>query len=221
MARSTTKIYVGNLPPDVKTRDVENLFSKYGPIAEIDLKSRRGPPFAFIEFEDELDAADAVRGRDGYNFDGYALRVEFPRGGTASYNGSGGNFNSFRRGGFGRGGGGPSRRSDFRVVVTGLPPTGSWQDLKDHMREAGDVGYADVFRDGTGVVEFLRYEDMKYAVRKLDDSKFRSHEGESSYIRVREERPYGSRSRSRSRSYGSPRRPRSYDSGSRSASPRR
>ncbi|OON16068.1 hypothetical protein X801_08122, partial [Opisthorchis viverrini] len=134
MARSTTKIYVGNLPPDVKTRDVENLFSKYGPIAEIDLKSRRGPPFAFIEFEDEL------------------------------------------RGGFGRGGGGPSRRSDFRVVVTGLPPTGSWQDLKDHMREAGDVGYADVFRDGTGVVEFLRYEDMKYAVRKLDDSKFRSHE---------------------------------------------
>ncbi|CAL8078963.1 unnamed protein product [Calicophoron daubneyi] len=224
MSRTTHKIYVGNLPPDVKTRDVENLFSKYGPIAEIDLKCRRGPPYAFIEFEDELDAADAVRGRDGYNFDGYALRVEFPRGGNNGYNGGGGgsSFNSFRRGGFGRGGGsGPSRRSDYRVVVTGLPPTGSWQDLKDHMREAGDVGYADVFRDGTGVVEFLRYEDMKYAVRRLDDSKFRSHEGESSYIRVREERPYGSRSRSRSRSYESPKRGRSYESGSRSVSPRR
>nr|CAX71167.1 Splicing factor, arginine/serine-rich 1 [Schistosoma japonicum] len=94
-----------------------------------------------------------------------------------------------------------------------------WQDLKDHMREAGDVGYADVFRDGTGVVEFLRYEDMKYAIRRLDDSKFRSHEGESSYIRVREERAGGSRSRSRS--YDSPRRGRSYDSCSRSISPRR
>ena len=58
----------------------------------------------------------------------------------------------------------------------GLPPTGSWQDLKDHMREAGDVCYADVYKDGTGVVEFMRYEDMKYAARKLDDSKFRSHE---------------------------------------------
>lgn len=58
----------------------------------------------------------------------------------------------------------------------GLPSTGSWQDIKDHMREAGDVCYADVYKDGTGVVEFLRYEDMKYAVRKLDDSKFRSHE---------------------------------------------
>lgn len=44
------------------------------------------------------------------------------------------------------------------------------------MREAGDVCYADVFKDGTGVVEFLRYEDMKYAVKKLDDSRFRSHE---------------------------------------------
>ena len=62
------------------------------------------------------------------------------------------------------------------MLVTGLPATGSWQDLKDHMREAGDVCYADVYKDGTGVVEFLRYEDMKYAARKLDDSKFRSHE---------------------------------------------
>ncbi|CAH8463183.1 unnamed protein product [Schistosoma rodhaini] len=179
--RTTHKIYVGNLPPDTKTRDIENLFSKYGPIAAIDLKAgqRRGPPFAFVEFEDELDASDAVRGRDGYNFDGYALRVELPRTGGFNNGNGGPNPNQFRRGGFNRGGGGasgPSRRSDFRVIVTGLPPTGSWQDLKDHMREAGDVGYADVFRDGTGVVEFLRYEDMKYAIRRLDDSKFRSHE---------------------------------------------
>lgn len=44
------------------------------------------------------------------------------------------------------------------------------------MREAGDVCYADVYRDGTGVVEFVRKEDMTYAVRKLDNTKFRSHE---------------------------------------------
>ncbi|VEL23259.1 unnamed protein product, partial [Protopolystoma xenopodis] len=164
MSRQDYKIYVGNLPPDIKARDIEAIFSKYGNILEIDLKCRRGPPFAFIEFEDERDAADAVRERDGYTYDGYALRVEFPRGGGGL------------RKSFGNRGGGPSRRSDFRVVIDGLPPTGSWQDLKDHMREAGDVGYADVFKDGTGVVEFLRYEDMKYAVKKLNDSKFRSHE---------------------------------------------
>lgn len=72
----------------------------------------------------------------------------------------------------------------FRLFVSyglfsfalGLPPSGSWQDLKDHMREAGDVCYADVYRDGTGVVEYVRKEDMSFAIRKLDNTKFRSHE---------------------------------------------
>lgn len=190
------RIYVGNLPPDIRTKDIEDLFYKFGKITFIDLKNRRGPPFAFVEFEDPRDADDAVQARDGYDYDGYRLRVEFPRG-----NGPGRSMGAPR----GRGRGPPARRSQYRVVVSGLPSTGSWQDLKDHMREAGDVCYADVHKDGTGVVEFLRYEDMKYAVKKLDDSRFRSHEGEVAYIRVKED--YGSRSRSRSRSY-SPRRTR-------------
>jgi len=90
------------------------------------------------------------------------------------------------------------------VIVNGLPPTGSWQDLKDHMREAGDVCFADVQRDGEGVVEFLRREDMEYALRRLDRTEFRSHQGETAYIRVYEERgtPSYCRSRSRSRSRG-------------------
>ena len=44
------------------------------------------------------------------------------------------------------------------------------------MREAGDVCYADVYRDGSGVVEFTTREDMRRAVKHLDDTKFRSHE---------------------------------------------
>ena len=92
-------------------------------------------------------------------------------------------------------------------LCLGLPPSGSWQDLKDHMREAGDVCYADVQKDGMGMVEYLRKEDMEYALRKLDETKFRSHEGETSYIRVYPERStsYGySRSRSGSRGRDSP-----------------
>ncbi|XP_071179965.1 serine/arginine-rich splicing factor 1-like [Mytilus edulis] len=231
-----SRIYVGNLPPDIRARDIEDLFYKFGRINFVDLKTRRGPPFAFVEFEDPRDADDAVVQRDGYNYDGYTLRVEFPRGGGSGGGpdgGGGGGGGGYRggggggggrgyggggggrgRGGFGGGGGGggggrggpPSRRSEYRVLVSGLPPSGSWQDLKDHMREAGDVCYADVYKDGTGVVEFLRKEDMKYAVRKLDDSKFRSHEGEVSYVRVKEDYR-GGRSRSRSRS-NSPRRSR-------------
>lgn len=50
--RSDCRIYVGNLPPDIRTKDIEDLFYKFGKISFIDLKNRRGPPFAFVEFED-------------------------------------------------------------------------------------------------------------------------------------------------------------------------
>ena len=50
------------------------------------------------------------------------------------------------------------------------------QDLKDHFRSAGDVVFTDSYNDGTGIVEFARYEDFKRALRDMDDSKFRSHE---------------------------------------------
>lgn len=46
------RIYVGNLPADVRTKDIEDLFYKFGKINYIDLKNRRGPPFAFVEFDD-------------------------------------------------------------------------------------------------------------------------------------------------------------------------
>lgn len=125
------------------------------------------------------DAEDAVRGRDGYDFDGYRLRVEVPHGRGGSRGGGG---RPQRFGYMGRGGRGPPpRRGDYRVHVSGLPTTGSWQDLKDHMREAGDVTFADVYRDGTGVVEFSRRSDMEFALRNLDDTKFRSHEVSQSF----------------------------------------
>ena len=52
MSRNESRIYVGNLPPDIRTKDIEDLFYKFGNIAFIDLKNRKGPPFAFVEFED-------------------------------------------------------------------------------------------------------------------------------------------------------------------------
>ncbi|XP_072044127.1 serine/arginine-rich splicing factor 1-like [Amphiura filiformis] len=213
------RVYVGNLPPDIRESEIKDIFYKYGEILDIDLKVRkdydrgssRGSPFAFIEFQDKLDAEEAVYKKDGYNYEGYKLRVEFPRGGGRG--GGGGGYRGGYGGGRGDGGGGrgrgPPRRSSYKIFVSGLPPTGSWQDLKDHMREAGEVCYADVDKNGggTGVVEFQHKDDMKYALKNLHDTKFKSHEGESSYIKVSGDRYTPSRSRSRSRS---PRRRRSY-----------
>merc|ERR1712183_264245 len=199
---SKNTIYVGNLPPDVRNRQVEDLFDKYGKIVDVDIKLPRSggaPAYAFLEFEDSRDAEDAVRGRDGVDVLGQRIKVELHQpkshaGGASGFRGGGG------RGGFtrGRGRGGPPRRSDFRVMVSGLPPTGSWQDIKDHMREAGDVVYSDVFRDGMGIVEYARKDDMEWALKNLDDTKFKSHEGESSFIRVKVDGGVSRRSRSRS-----------------------
>ena len=44
------------------------------------------------------------------------------------------------------------------------------QDLKDYMRQAGEVTYADAHknRKNEGCVEFGNYEDLKTALEKLD-----------------------------------------------------
>lgn len=218
--RGSCTIYVGNLPGDVREREIEDLFYKYGPIVDIDLKLPSRPPcYCFIEFEDPRDADDAIRGRDGYDFDGYQLRVELAHGGRGPPPSSD-RYSSHYSGSSGRSG--VSRRSDYRVIVSGLPSSASWQDLKDHMRRAGDVCFAQVFREGggtMGIVDYTNYEDMKYAIRKLDDSQFRNPFSRS-YIRVREDKSHRSYSHSPSCSWSRSRSPSFSRSRSRSRSSR-
>lgn len=47
------KVYVGNLPPNINSKDLEDVFYKYGGILDVDLHTNNtNTPFAFIEFED-------------------------------------------------------------------------------------------------------------------------------------------------------------------------
>ncbi|RCV46904.1 hypothetical protein SETIT_9G568700v2 [Setaria italica] len=50
-------VFCGNFDYDTRQYDLEGLFSKDGPIRRIDMKSG----YAFIYFEDERDAEDAIR----------------------------------------------------------------------------------------------------------------------------------------------------------------
>eukprot|EP01023_Acetabularia_acetabulum_P049810 TRINITY_DN5339_c0_g1_i1.p1 TRINITY_DN5339_c0_g1~~TRINITY_DN5339_c0_g1_i1.p1 ORF type:complete len:351 (+),score=81.14 TRINITY_DN5339_c0_g1_i1:415-1467(+) len=251
MSSDGRMVFVGNLPLDIRERELDDLFYKYGKIMRIDLKTPARPPaYAFIEYDDSRDALDAVRFRDGHDFYNYKLRVEIAHGGTRSSRGGGGDrgdrggrdgggggrqyeSNMDMYGGGGGGGGGrrsrsgrgppahyfgPTHRSDFRVIVTNLPGSCSWQDLKDHMRKGGEVTFAQVFKERNGmmgVVDYATFDEMKAAIRKLDDSVF-ENPFDKCYIRVKEEKRRSmSRSRSRSRS----RSPRRSVSRSRSRSP--
>lgn len=174
------KLFVGNLPKDIRTREVEDIFYKFGRIRSIDIRGySTGSPYAFIEFKDSRDARDAITSRDGYDFDGYRLKVEYQKGsrrGRDRFDDRGYDRGYNRNGDRSNRRGQPPRRTDYRVKITNLPPSGSWQDVKDHVRKVGEVAYANVFSDGTGVIEFFRDEDMQRVVRELDGSRFKSHE---------------------------------------------
>ncbi|CAA3015222.1 serine arginine-rich splicing factor RS31-like isoform X1 [Olea europaea subsp. europaea] len=71
-------IFCGNFEYETRQSDLERLFSKYGRIERVDMKSG----FAFVYFEDERDAEDAIRGLDGrtFGYDRRRLSVEWARG---------------------------------------------------------------------------------------------------------------------------------------------
>jgi len=105
---------------------------------------------------DELVQAQDMRGRGGGRMRG-GKRYSPRRDESSPYARRGGRMGSrpFRGGGGGGGfstnGAAPvSAGPSNRVYVGNLPWQTSWQDLKDHMRQAGNVVRADVFVDETG-----------------------------------------------------------------------
>lgn len=73
------KVYIGNLDSDTTTEDLEKVFSKHGAIQSVWV-ARNPPGFAFVTYEDERDAQDAVYYLDGTSFNKKHIRVEIARG---------------------------------------------------------------------------------------------------------------------------------------------
>jgi len=198
-----TRVYLGKLPYDARERDVEKFFKGYGRLREVLMKDG----FAFIEFDDHRDADDAVHELNGKDLLGERVYVEFAReqrGGrsrerfSGSGGGSGGGGHSSRNNRFEGRRYGPPRNTEHRVRVENLSSRVSWQDLKDFMRQAGEVTYADAHKRerNVGIVDFATYSDMKNAIDKLDSSDLQGRR-----IRLSEDKSRrGKRSRSRSRS---------------------
>ncbi|KAI4588108.1 hypothetical protein MJG53_002516 [Ovis ammon polii x Ovis aries] len=186
------RVYIGRLSYQARERDVERFFKGYGKILEVDLKNGYG----FVEFDDLRDADDAVYELNGKDLCGERVIVEHARGPRrdGSY-GSGRSGYGYRRSG--RDKYGPPTRTEYRLIVENLSSRCSWQDLKDYMRQAGEVTYADAHkgRKNEGVIEFVSYSDMKRALEKLDGTEVNGRK-----IRLVEDKPGSRRRRSYSRS---------------------
>lgn len=84
----------------------------------------------------------------------------------------------------GSGSGVGSSSGSTKVLVLNLPSSARWQDVKDHMRQVGDVGYCEIDRPGSAVVRYNSPTGARTAVEKLDGSTFRDR-GDTAEIRVR------------------------------------
>lgn len=206
-----SRVYVGGLPYGTTERDLERFFRGYGRMRDVLIKNGYG----FVEFDDYRDADDAVYELNGKKLLGERVTVERARG-TPRGRDQWSNRNDHRSERYG-----PPTRTDHRLIVENLSSSVSWQDLKDYMRQAGEVTYADAHKQkrNEGVVEFSSYSDLKNAIEKLDDtdlngrriklvedkrkgsgSRRRSASSSRSRSRSRSRRRSTSRSRSRSRS---------------------
>ncbi|MFH4982068.1 hypothetical protein AB6A40_008777 [Gnathostoma spinigerum] len=92
---SDCKVYVGGLPNDATSQELEDAFYRYGRIRKVWV-ARRPPGFAFIEFEDSRDAEDAVRALDGSRICGVRARVEISHGGRRGGGGGVGGGDDYR-----------------------------------------------------------------------------------------------------------------------------
>ncbi|KAJ3407984.1 serine arginine-rich splicing factor [Chytridiales sp. JEL 0842] len=189
MATQQQQYGFGKLPRDATERDVKKLFREFGPIRDVRLLIG----FGFVEFDDSRDARDAVDKLDGTRFLGERIQVEPAKGGDRRDRDRGGRDRDSRS----------SRSGKYRITVDNLPGRTSWQSLKDLMRNAGDVTFADVDRDGLGIVEFSNSDDLQKALKMYDDYEY---EGRRLYVKESRssdrDRRGRDRSRSRSRSRG-------------------
>ncbi|KRT83885.1 RNA binding protein [Oryctes borbonicus] len=192
-----TRVYVGGLPYGTTERDLERFFRGYGRMRDVLIKNGYG----FVEFDDYRDADDAVYELNGKKLLGERVTVEKARGtprGRDQWS-SRNDHRSHERYG-------PPTRTNHRLIVENLSSRVSWQDLKDYMRQAGEVTYADAHKQhrNEGVVEFASYSDMKNALEKLDDTEINGRRihlvEDKSGCRSSKSGSYSSRSRSRSRS---------------------
>jgi RNA recognition motif-containing protein len=66
------QIFIAKLSSNVREKDLEYEFRRYGTIRNVELK--RG--YAFIEYENHRDAEEAIRDMDGRKFEGNRIVVQ-------------------------------------------------------------------------------------------------------------------------------------------------
>ena len=205
MSKKETRVFLGNLPPDVRIRDIEDFFHNYGKVKNVLIKQCK---YGFAEFERYRDAEDAVHDMHGKKLKGSRINVEFAKGHRF--------VKEKRRAPWVAKYGAPER-TKYKLRVTNLSSRISWQDLKDIFRKAGEVTYVEAHNEKLheARVDFATLEDLERVFERYQDHKlngrrielFKEYNKSRSRSKEKSESPSGksrsksnkSRSRSESR----------------------
>jgi cold-inducible RNA-binding protein len=98
------RLFVGNLPQEVSSADLNQLFSEFGTVQSVEIMqgrdSNRNKGFGFVEMDSEAEAQAAIQGLLDREIDGRRLTVDEAK--PRRYRGGGG-FGGGDGGGFGGG----------------------------------------------------------------------------------------------------------------------
>ncbi|KAJ1647833.1 hypothetical protein LPJ64_000798 [Coemansia asiatica] len=77
---ATTQLFVGRLPRELRSSELERIFEKYGKLSRCDVKRGANLCYGFVEYEDVNDAEDAIKQCNGLSVQGERIVVEFAKG---------------------------------------------------------------------------------------------------------------------------------------------
>nr|AFK35236.1 unknown [Medicago truncatula] len=140
-------VFAGNLEYDTRQSELERLFSKYGRIERVDMKSG----FAFVYYEDERDAEEAIRALDNIPFghDKRRLSVEWARGERGRH----------------RDGSKPNQKPTKTLFVINFDPIRTRvSDIERHFKPYGPLHHVRIRRN----FAFVQYETQEDATKALE-----------------------------------------------------
>ncbi|XP_055614314.1 myelin expression factor 2 isoform X2 [Uranotaenia lowii] len=65
-----------------------------------------------------------------------------------------------------------NRKATDTIIIRNMPSSWTWQTLRDKFRDVGEVKFAEIRGQDTGVVRFAKERDAEVAIKLMDGSRF-------------------------------------------------
>lgn len=169
------KVYVGNLPWEATWQDLKTHMRTIGKVLHADIVTdpnhqNRSKGYGIVEYATAREAQDACDKLNESELLGRKIFVRKDYKSQVAVGGENGGAAAFPSSSGGREG------TSLSVFVGNLSYNTSWQNLKDHMRQAGNIDKATILQGpdgkskGCGIVIYQHPKDAQRAIRQLTDS---------------------------------------------------